>query len=278
MPTATKNSHHLVKEWLSHQEKNRELPEITVIVPAFNEEWRLPPTLIDIIDFFDAKEGSYEIIVVDDGSRDNTSKVVKKFSRVRPQVRLVRLPKNYGKGHAIRTGVQNARGLFILFTDADGSTPIAEFDSLKNALKECDIAIGSRAIKDEEVTVTTSALRKYLGRMFNAAVNLILLPEFRDTQCGFKLFRAPVARFLFDHQQADGFSFDCEILFLANKATLSIQEVPVNWTNVPGSKVNLVVDAIKMLRDLFVFRIRHSHVTHQDFERFLSQDLQDLPE
>ncbi|MCB0352187.1 MAG: glycosyltransferase family 2 protein [Bdellovibrionales bacterium] len=259
----------LLSRWLEQQQPLGESPEISVVIPAFNEEWRLPPTLIDVIDFFDNSGRTYEIVVVDDGSRDSTSAVVKKFSRVRSQVRLLRIPRNSGKGYAIRSGVQNAKGHQILFADADGSTPISEYNRLAKALENSEIAIGSRALRSEEVSVRTSLHRRALGRVFNLLVNQILLPDFRDTQCGFKLFRAPVARFLFHLQQSDGFSFDCEILYLAKRAQFSIAEVPVNWVNVPGSKVNLVLDSMKMLRDLFIFRMRHRNISHRDFETFL---------
>lgn len=273
---ARESTRALLAKWFEKQSQINRSPEISIIVPAYNEEWRLPPTLIDIIDYFDKLDKPYEVLVVDDGSSDATQKVVKKFTRVRSQVKLVRLPRNYGKGHAIRTGVQNARGHQILFTDADGSTPIAEYERLADALQDSEIAIGSRAIRSEEVSIKTSLHRKALGRVFNAVVNLLLLPEFKDTQCGFKLFRAPVARFLFSQQQSDGFSFDCEILYLAKRANLSIAEVPVNWTNVPGSKVNLALDSLKMLRDLFIFRLRHRAITQRDFEAFLVEQMSEF--
>jgi dolichyl-phosphate beta-glucosyltransferase len=233
-------------------------PEISVIIPAFNEERRLPPTLIDIIDLLDTRSTPYEVIVVDDGSTDGTSDVVRKFERIRPHVRLLRLPVNGGKGNAVRTGMLNARGRWLIFTDADGATPFIEFERLMKAVNEgADIAIGSRALYSQETTVKTVWYRRILGRIFNGTVNLVLLPRIADTQCGFKLFTARTAREIFARQTARRFGFDVEILYIARKLGFSIVEVPINWTNVPGSKVNLIVDAAQMLLDVLRFRWRH---------------------
>jgi dolichyl-phosphate beta-glucosyltransferase len=196
--------------------------------------------------------------------------VVKKFERIRPQVRLLRVPKNYGKGHAVRTGVLNASGRMILFADADGSTPIEEFKRLEDALlKGAQIAIGSRALASSDTRVTTAWHRKVLGRAFNFCVNAMILPKIADTQCGFKLFTAPAAKFLFERQQSDGFSFDVEILFIARQAEISVMEVPINWTNVPGSKVRLIVDAARMFRDIVLYKVRHRGISAKDFEQYL---------
>jgi len=241
-------------------------------VPAFNEERRLPPTLIDIIDFFDRKGISYEVLVIDDGSKDSTAEVVRKFERVRHQVRLIQLPKNYGKGHAVRLGVLNSRGARVLFADADGATPIQEFERLEAAVAGgADIAIGSRALASADTKVATSIHRRLLGRVFNKCVNLILLPTIADTQCGFKMFTRKAAMFLFRRQRADRFSFDVELLYMAHKADLNIKEVPINWTNVPGSKVNLVHDSLAMFRDVFRFRVIHRGVDRESFNRFEDQ-------
>lgn len=257
-----------VQEWLSGQEQTTKPIDISIVVPAYNEERRLPPTLIDMIDFFDRTALAYEIIVVDDGSTDATSDVVQKFERVREQVTLIQLPKNYGKGHAIRLGVLNSRGSMVLFADADGATPIAEFSRLQAALQAgADVAIGSRALASTDTKVTTSVHRKLLGRIFNRCVNTILVPSIADTQCGFKLFTRTAALFLFRRQTSDRFSFDVEILYIAEKAGLSIKEVPINWNNIPGSKVNLVIDSMRMLRDVFKFRMRHRNVAREHYEK-----------
>ena len=266
-----------ISSWIDQQPVTSPQVELSIVVPAYNEERRLPPTLIDIIDYFDRRAVAYEVIVIDDGSTDGTAEVVRKFERVRNQVKLIQLPKNYGKGHAVRLGVLNSRGSRILFADADGATPIQEVERLEAAISSgADIAIGSRAIASASTKVATSFHRRLLGRVFNRCVNIILLPKIADTQCGFKMFSRKSALFLFRRQRADRFSFDVELLYMAHKAALAIQEVPINWTNVPGSKVNLVVDSLLMFRDIFRFRVVHRGIDRESFDQFeenLSQDL-----
>ncbi len=255
--------------WIARQTETNSPIALSIVVPAFNEERRLPPTLIDMVDYFDRANIEYEIIVVDDGSTDRTSDVVRKFERVRSCIKLIQLPRNYGKGHAVRLGVLNSRGTRILFADADGSTPIQEISRLSAALdRGADIAIGSRALSSSDTKVETSVHRRCLGRVFNWCVNAILLPEIADTQCGFKMFSRQSAMFLFKHQRSDRFSFDVEILFLARKAELKIAEVAINWTNIAGSKVNLITDALSMFRDVFRFRVMHRGVGPQSFLAF----------
>jgi len=234
-----------------------DLLDLSVVIPAYNEEHRLPQTLLSILEYFDARKLSYEVIVVDDGSRDSTAKVVRQFSRLSPQVKLLMCPRNRGKGYAVRLGMMNALGALILYDDADGASPIEEFARLEAAMNlGADIAIGSRAIFAADTAVKTIFIRKAMGRVFNLLVNLLLLPQITDTQCGFKLFRRAVARRIFSQQHADGFSFDVEILFLAKRAGFKITEVPINWTNVPGSKVNLIKDSLLMFIDVVRFRLR----------------------
>ncbi len=277
MAPETAHGNERVNNWIEQQPVTSPQVDLSVVVPAFNEERRLPPTLIDIIDFFDRKSISYEVIVIDDGSTDSTAEVVRKFERVRNQVRLIQLPKNYGKGHAVRLGVLNSRGNRILFADADGATPIQEFDRLEAAVSGgADIAIGSRALASADTKVATSIHRRFLGRVFNTCVNLILLPTIADTQCGFKMFTRKTAMFLFRKQRADRFSFDVELLYMAHKANLNIKEVPINWTNVPGSKVNLVRDSLAMFRDVFRFRVVHRGIDRDCFDQFEEQ-VSELP-
>jgi dolichyl-phosphate beta-glucosyltransferase len=212
-----------IATWIDRQPVTAAQVDLSVVVPAYNEERRLPPTLIDMIDYLDRRGLSYEILVIDDGSRDGTPEVVRKFERVRNQVRLIQLPKNYGKGHAVRLGVLNSRGARVLFADADGATPIQELDRLQTALSSgADLAIGSRALASSDTKVATSIHRRVLGRVFNRCVNLILLPSIADTQCGFKMFTRTAALFLFRRQRADRFSFDVELLYMAHKANMVI--------------------------------------------------------
>ncbi|RIL07453.1 MAG: glycosyl transferase family 2 [Proteobacteria bacterium] len=236
-------------------------PQLSIVIPAYNEQWRIPSTLIDVIDYFARLNLPYEVIVVDDGSRDQTGHVIEKFQNITPGLRLIRLAENRGKGHAVRVGVLNARGKRILFADADGATPIAEIERLVKAIDQgSDVAIGSRALSSEDTKVITRWYRKYLGRVFNLMVNWWIVPEIADTQCGFKLFTAEAADFIFKRQRCDGFAFDVELLYLARRSGMRIAEVPVNWTNVPGSKVNLAVDSILMFLEILKIPLRHRTV------------------
>ena len=236
--------------------------QLSVVVPSFNEEFRLPHALIEMIDWLDSRGTTYEIIVVDDGSRDGTSVTAQKFERIRPQVRVIRLPVNRGKGHAVRTGALNSRGGRVLFADADGATPFAELARLEEVIAAgADVAIGSRAAPGAGTKVRVDPLRKLVGRAFNAWVSALLLPRVADTQCGFKLFTREAADFLFSRQQSERFSFDVEILYIARRAGLDVREVPVNWTSIPGSKVSLLRDSARMLIDVPTFRWRHRDVT-----------------
>ena len=231
--------------------------DISVVIPAYNEELRLPKTLLSVVEYFKSRGGTYEILVVDDGSTDKTSQIVRQFEVLSPHVRLLVYPQNRGKGYAVRFGMLNARGHRLLFNDADGATPIEEVERLEESLLAgANVAIGSRAMYSRETAVATVWYRKIIGRTFNGIVNLLLLPGIADTQCGFKLFEHHVARHIFSRQRAERFSFDCEILYLARKSGCRIVEVPINWTNIPGSKVNLVKDSAAMFVDLLKFRLR----------------------
>lgn len=244
--------------------------EISVVIPAYNEQWRLSSTLIDIVDYFEKRTCPYEIIVVDDGSLDSTAGVVRKFERICPKITLLQSERNFGKGHAVRAGMLKARGSKILFSDADGATAIKEIERLERKLQEgYDIAIGSRALASLETTVVTSWYRKYPGRIFNGVVNFLVIPQIADTQCGFKMFTYKAAQFIFPKQCSHGFSFDVEILHIARKAGLKIAETAVNWVNVPGSKVNLFTDSLRMFRDVVLFKFRHRNITPQSYESFV---------
>lgn len=251
-----------VEDWLKRQSSATEDIDLSVVIPAYNEERRLPPTLIEMIDYFEARKTKYELIVVDDGSSDQTSEVVRKFERLRPQVHLLRLPENHGKGYAVRTGMLNTSGKMVVFADADGATPIQEVTRLEDALRGgAEVAFGSRAIRSEDTKVITNLFRKLSGRIFNFFVNQFLLPNVADTQCGFKMFSSKAAHFIFERQSSSGYAFDVEVLYIARKAGFKIAEVPVNWHNVPGSKVNVVLDGLRMLRDIISIRLRHRQIS-----------------
>lgn len=236
-------------------------PELSVIIPAFNEEARLTPTVREIVAYLRAERGGVgrraEVIVVDDGSTDRTSDVTHRLGEEWPEVRLIRLAANRGKGYAVRSGVVNARGSLVLFADADGSTPIAEIVRLEAAIAAgADVAIGSRALRGDGVRVAAKVYRRLMGRLFHQLVRVLTVRGIADTQCGFKLFRAPVAHDLFSRMRMNGFSFDVELLLMAQRQGYRVREVPVNWIHRPGSRVNLVLDSLRMARDLFVIRAR----------------------
>ena len=235
----------------------RPQPDLSIVIPAFNEEARLGRTLEDYLAYCRRGNRQVEVIVVDDGSLDRTSQVVNGFSLEHPEVRLIRLAENQGKGQAVRSGVVNARGRRILFADADGATPLSELERLEAAIEAgAHVAIGSRALQDGRVKVKARLYRRAIGRIFHGIVELLTVPGVKDTQCGFKLFRGDVAHDLFSRMRVRGFSFDVEVLMMAQRRGYTIAEVPVNWTHQPGSKVNLVTDSARMFRDLFIIRGR----------------------
>ncbi len=198
------------------------------------------------------------MIVVDDGSRDGTARVVEEFARDNKCLRLVRNPGNRGKGYAVRHGMQEAEGEWILYTDADLSTPITEIDKLCRAAREQDaaVAIGSRAVDRSLVEVHQPAMRELSGRFFNLVMRMVTGLPFRDTQCGFKLYRADAARQIFTRQKQEGFSFDVEDLLIAKKLGVRAVEVPVRWANVEGTKVRLSQGIMSFL-DLVKIRMDH---------------------
>jgi len=231
------------------------IPELSVVVPAFNEAKRLPPTLRAIDRYL--REGGHrgELIVVDDGSTDETADLVTALVSEGLAARLIRHPGNQGKGAAVRTGVMAATGRVVLFTDADLSTPIEDAERLLVAIAAgADVAIGSRALDRSMVKVHQPWLRDRMGRVFNLFVQAILLPGLKDTQCGFKAFKGGVAQELFGATQTDGFEFDTEVLYRARRQGLVTSEIPVHWRDNPDTRVNAMLDSPRML--LGLFRIR----------------------
>ena len=236
----------------------------SVVIPAFNEAQRLPASLREVVAFFDGRDEPYEIIVVDDGSRDATCERVREVQASHPEVRLIAIPENRGKGYAVRAGMVNARGVFRLFTDADGATPIVELKRLEPALRAgADLVIGSRALEDPQVSIQARQHRVRAGRVFNWLVGRLGLRGVADSQCGFKCFRAPVAEDLFRSLTTDGFGFDVELLLLAQRRGYRIVEVAVNWADQPGSKVSVLADGPRMMWQILLARVAVARGRHE---------------
>ena len=240
-------------------------PYLSIVIPSYNEERRLPGTLSKVTAYLQAKGRSAEIWVVDDGSSDHTTAVVEQASAANPMVHLIR-NEHRGKAYAVRTGMLAASGQFVLFSDADGATPIEEADKLLPYLEEgADVAIASREGKDAR-RFDEPWHRHIMGRVFNLIVRLLAVPGIHDTQCGFKAFRRQAARDLFGNMQLYGETtagpvkgamltgFDVEILFLARKWGHRIVEVPVHWSYGAESKVHPIKDSWRNLRDVLLVR------------------------
>jgi dolichyl-phosphate beta-glucosyltransferase len=242
------------------------MPELSVVVPAYNEARRIGRTLPHLAAYVTARCAGAEVIVVDDGSADGTAAVVEDVVAALPVpglVRLVRLRVNRGKGYAVRRGVLVSRGELVLTTDADLATPIEDLDRLQAAIAAgADVAVGSRAVARARILVHQPRYREWMGRAFNVLVRAAILPGIYDTQCGFKLFRGFLARSLFAAARVDGFAYDVEVLGLARAAGLVVVEVPVRWSHVEDSRVRPGRDALVMLRDLLAiaYRVHRSRV------------------
>jgi dolichyl-phosphate beta-glucosyltransferase len=233
------------------------MPYLSVVIPAYNEERRLPTTLESVYAYLSGQGRDFEIIVVDDGSLDQTVAVVETFAKHHDGVRLLSYSPNQGKGHAVRVGMLAARGDYLLIDDADGSSPISELVRLEEAITcGADLAIGSRAKPADDTVVEALAYRKYIGNTFNFIVQSLLLKGIYDTQCGFKLFRKDVARDIFSVSLIDGFGFDVEVLSIARFRGYKIAEVAISWHNVEGSKVNVFTDSPRMLFEVLGVWVR----------------------
>lgn len=231
-------------------------PELSVIIPAFNEEHRLPKALEHIHTYLQERTLTAEVIVVDDGSTDETAALVERARFAYPEVRLVPNHTNRGKGYSVRHGMLEARGEIALFTDADLATPVEEADKLLAAIRgeHYDGAIGSRGVDRGLIEVHESAFRELAGVVFNRLVRWVLGIGFCDTQCGFKAFRLGRARILFQQQRTERFGFDPEILFLAGRHGLRVAEIPVRWAHDPASKVSVGTDSVRMFCELLAIR------------------------
>ncbi len=234
-------------------------PSLSIIIPAYNEQARLPETLRRIFEYLHAKrQENTEVLVVDDGSSDGTVAAAERFNAQHENLRVLRNPGNRGKGYAVRHGMLEAEGEWRLFTDADLSAPIEELDKLYCAVQRtgAEVAIGSRAVDRSLIEVHQSAFRETAGKFFNVVMQATLGLPFADTQCGFKLFAGEAAQRIFSLQRMERFGFDAEVLFIAGQLGYKIEEVPVRWRHVEGTKISLASGA-DSFADLARVRLNH---------------------
>ena len=230
---------------------------LSVIVPAYDEVRRLPQALSDLRGYLDGYGEEHEVIVVDDGSRDGTGDLVQGWCARWPQLRLIALPENRGKGAAVRAGMLDARGELRLITDADLSTPMSELPKLRALIQgRTAIAIGSRALPESQIEVHQPRRREVMGRTYNRLLQLLVLPGLHDTQCGFKLFTAEAAMACFTPLRTERFGFDAEVLLRGRRLGWSIAEVGVVWRHAENSRVSPIRDSLGTLMDLVRLRLR----------------------
>jgi dolichyl-phosphate beta-glucosyltransferase len=237
---------------------NSRTDSVTIVIPAYNESKRLPPTLERVIAYAQRQPRRVDLLIVDDGSKDGTADLARQVVGDRmPLTVLVNEP-NRGKGFSVRRGMLEATGDCVLFTDADLSTPIEELDGLLAEIeKGADIAIGSRAMPGSKIEVHQPWWRERAGRLFGFVTRTIALPGIYDSQCGFKCFRREAAQAIFPLQTLGGWAFDVEVLVIARKLGFCVAQVPVHWVNDPNSKVHMLSDGPKMVLDMIRARWKH---------------------
>jgi dolichyl-phosphate beta-glucosyltransferase len=230
-------------------------PDLSIIIPAYNEESRLPETLCRIAAYIRSSNRDTEVLVVDDGSTDATVAAAESLRYALPAMRIISNGVNRGKGFSVRHGMLEAYGRLALFTDADLSAPIDEADKLLAAVDNSyDVAIGSRAIDRSLISARQSRFREFAGIVFNSVVRLCLRLPFVDTQCGFKAFKREPCKIIFEQQRIERFGFDPELLYLARHHGLHAKEIPVRWAHSPGTKVSMLRDSLQMFADVFIIR------------------------
>ncbi len=231
------------------------MTQYSFVIPAYNESSRIRPTLDEILRYTAAQNWDAEILVVDDGSRDDTPDVVREYARSRSQIRLLQNPGNHGKGFSVRNGMLHARGDICLFTDADLSSPISEAPKLFEAIRAgADVAMGSRWLRPDLQTERQPLYRQAFGRIFNLVLRLFLGLRFKDTQCGFKAFRREAAQRIFPLQKIERWGFDPEILYIARRMRLQVAEVPVLWAHSEGTRLHPFRDGMRMFVDVLHIR------------------------
>ena len=230
-------------------------PQLSIVIPAYNESARIEATLARVLECVETRNWDAEILVVDDGSTDNTVDIVHQWMARHRQLHLVKNPGNRGKGYSVRNGLLQAAGEVVMFTDADLSAPIEEAVRLIEALDAgADVAIGSRWLDKQKQTVHQPLYRRFFGRCFNAVTRKVMGLPFKDTQCGFKAFRRNAAQTIFRLQTIERWGFDPEILFIARKLKYNIAEVPVTWGHDERSRISYLKDGMKMLEEMAEIR------------------------
>lgn len=236
---------------------NLEAPHLSVVVPAYNEEVRLKPTLERLHEYYEAQSYPYDVIVVSDGSTDKTEAVVNDFAATHPKFRLMAYSPNRGKGYAVRTGMLAAEGELILFCDADMATPQEETEKLLKHMRDgADIAIGSRPLKESKLEKHQPWVREMFGRAANQLIQMLAVRGIHDTQCGFKMFTKKACQDVFARCKLNGFSFDFEALMIARDLGYRIDEVPIRWFHQEGSKVVFWRDYPRSFKDLISLRMK----------------------
>ena len=230
-------------------------PTYSIVIPAYNESERIALTLERVLAHVRERNWSAEVLVVNDGSSDSTADIVRRFAAQHGNLALIENPGNRGKGYSVRNGMLHASGEVVLFSDADLSSPIEEADKLFAALAAgADVAIGSRWLRTELQTQRQPLHRQLLGRVFNLLLRVVLGLHYRDTQCGFKAFTRRATHLIFPLQHIERWGFDPEILFLAHKFGLKVQEVPVQWAHREGTRINPVRDGLRMFLETLKIR------------------------
>ncbi len=231
---------------------------LSLIIPAYNESQRLPPYLESIRDYIRHEyNDNCEVIVVDDGSTDQMATILTELAANWPLLRTIRHERNRGKGAAVRTGILAAHGVRLLYADADGATPISEERKLREAIEAgADLAVGSRLVRDSDVQRNRTWQRALIGRTFAAVAHMLLKTPVRDTQCGFKMLSSEPGKRLFELSEETGYLFDLELLVLAQRSGYRVAEVPINWSDQPGSRLKMHREGGKIIRDLWRIRRR----------------------
>lgn len=242
-----------------------ELIDLSIIIPAYNEEKRISLTLKKTCDFLEQRCWSYELIIVDDGSRDRTVRVIEELAAARDEIKVIRNDRNRGKGFSVRCGLEVARGRFIGYMDADYKTDVKALDDVMSYLENnSKVVIGDRTLKNTEIVAARSLLREIGSKAFKTLLSFLMgVRDFEDTQCGFKFFCGKVMRKAFSVQKVDGYMFDVEILLILTRMGYEVRKLPVEWSYDADSRFNVISGSLKNLGELAEIRWRHRSGQHR---------------